>query len=407
MGGKSVFLRKKVQRSPNLDVSVFADVIENGMITDRMALGRQLAEFIVDPDTPDIDREAALPYLLSLLNDPVRAVRSGIVHILTPHENLHPDIVFSIAADEEDIALPFLETSPSVSGRRQLAIFRAGDRSRRIVLAGRPDLDPAVVDFIAMEGDKPVVMALLDNAALSANSSILDCARNCKRIYVRFRDDADVVHRLLEMSDLPLEIRVAHVEYVSGRMRTQLKSEGLLPALHSAGFVDEAEEKALVEVLARARSDAQLASAIAFASRRDILTPAILLRAACHGHVAVLEHGLAFLAGVSIRRVRGAIHGFGLVSLHGLHRRAGLPESCFMLVRTLLDVAREHDLDGFAGEGLAPSEFGVLVLEKIATGYDELSVAERSRLAGLLAEFADEETAELALRLQDGLRVAA
>ncbi len=396
-----MFLRKKVQRTPSLDVSVFAEVIENGMITDRMALGRQLAEFVTDPDVQEVDRDAAMPYLLRLLDDPVKAVRSGIVHMLTPHEGLHPDIVFTIAADEEDIALPFLENSPSVSGRRQLAIFRAGDRARRLVIAGRSDLDPAVADFIAMEGDKAVVMALLDNPAAAG------CDRNCKRIYVRFRDDADVVHRLLEMDDLPLEIRVAHVAHVSGRMRKRLKSEGLLPALHSVNFVDEAEEKALVEVFARARSDEQLASAIAFASRKNILTPAILLRAACHGHVAVLEHGLAFLAGVSVRKVRAARQRMGLVSLRGIYRRSGLPESCFMLVRTLLDVAHEKGIEGVGGEGRAPSEFGMMVLERIATGYEDLGVAERGALAELLAEFADEETARLALRLQDGLRVAA
>ncbi len=390
-----------MQHSPSVDVSVFKDVVENGMITDRMALGRQLAEFVTDPDVQEIDRDAAMPYLLKLLDDPVKAVRSGIVHMLTPHEGLHPDIVFAIAADEEDIALPFLENSPSVSGRRQLAIFRAGDRVRRLVIAGRPDLDPAVADFIALEGDKAAVMTLLDNPAAA------DCDRNCKRIYVRFRDDADVVHRLLEMEDLPLEIRVAHVAYVSGRMRKQLKNEGLLPVLHSANFVDEAEEKALVEVFARARSDEQLASAIAFASRKDILTPAILLRAACHGHVAVLEHGLAFLAGVSVRKVRAARQRVGLLSLRGIYRRSGLPESCFMLVRTLLDVAHEHGIEGVGGEGRTPSEFGMLVLERIAAGYEDLSVVERSVLAELLAEFADEETARLALRLQDGLRVAA
>ena len=390
-----------MQRAPSLDVSVFAEVIEDGMITDRMALGRQLAEFVTDSDVPQIDREAALPYLLRLLDDPVKAVRSSIVHMLTPHEGLHPDIVFAIAADEEDIALPFLENSPSVGGRRQLAIFRAGDRARRLVIAGRPDLDPAVADFIAMEGEKAVVMALLDNPAAAG------CDRNCKRIYVRFRDDADVIHRLLEMDDLPLEIRVAHVAHVSGRMRKRLKSEGLLPALCSVNFVDEAEEKALVEVFARARSDEQLASAIAFASRKNILTPAILLRAACHGHVAVLEHGLAFLAGVSVRKVRAARQRMGLVSLRGIYRRSGLPESCFMLVRVLLDVAHEKGIEGVGGEGRAPSEFGMLVLERIATGYEDLGVAERGVLAELLAEFADEETVRLALRLQDGLRVAA
>jgi len=344
-----------VQRSPSLDVSVFSEVIENGMITDRLALGRQLAEFITDPNVAEVDREAALPYLLRLLHDPVKAVRSGIVDFLTPHEGLHPDIVFTIAADEEDVALPFLESSPSVGGRRQLAIFRAGDRARRLVIAGRPDLDPAVADFIAMEGDKAVVMALLDNPAVAG------CDRNCKRIYVRFRDDEDVIHRLLEMDDLPLEIRVAHVAHVSGRMRRRLKSEGLLPAFHSVDFVNEAEEKALVDVFARARSDDQLASAIAFASRKDILTPAILLRAACHGP----------------------------------------------LVRTLLDAAREKGIGGPGEEVCAPSEFGMLVLEKIAAGYEDLSVSERAALAELLAEFADEETARLALRLQDGLRVAA
>ncbi len=389
--------RRKKKDIPALDVSVFERVIAEGDGRARRALALQLADLVADRAAPKAEREAATPVLLQLLMDKEKDVRAAAARRLQPAAGLHPDIVFTIVADDEDIALPFINLSPSVRGARQLAIFRAGDMPRRLAIVRRCDVDPRVIDEVAMEGEREVAAALLKNL-----SAPLDGA-SAKRLYVRFRDVEEITGALLERSDLPLEIRIAHVRVTSAILREKMRRKGWMAANDAREVIADSEERALMDILARAGGSAELMSAIRFMSRKDALTPSLIFRAACHGHVRVLEHALAHLAGISPKRVRALVFGRGTLALKAVYGRAGLPQGCFVLVRAIFDVARARGLDVPGQAGIAPAEFGRLVLERLATHYDMLPVEERTRLIGLLARFSDKETRALAERLGAGL----
>ena len=390
-----------MKKVPSLDISIFEDVIANGGADRRMALARQLAALVADSRTPPGEREDVTPCLLKLLMDPVKDIRAEIVRILRPVAGLHPDIVFAIAADEEDIALPFLNLSPSVTGVRQMAVFKAGDVLRRKALARRCDVDARVVEAIALEGEAETVLELLNNPALQLDNA------SAKRIYVRFRDDARITGLLLERPDLPLEIRIAHVRATSEKLRAHMNRTGWLAANDAGDVIAETEERAMVDILARARDSEELMASIGFMSRKNALTPSVILRAACHGHVAVLEHALAHLSGMSPERVHRLACGKGALSLRAVYNKSGLPQSCFMLVRAIFDVARALEQHSFGKARLSPEAFGRKVLERMASGYAMIPVAEKARLIDLLARFADDDTREMARRLGAGLQKAA
>ncbi len=383
-----------------LDTSLFEEIIDTGEAPARLRLGRQLARLVADGATHPQERMEALPCLLRLLMDPHKPIRAELARILTPFAGLHPDIIFTIAADDDDIALPFLERSTALRGKRQLAILRAGDVARLRTMARRADLDPEAVELICREGEAAVVAVLLDNAAARPTQADL------KRVYARFRGEEAIVRRLLERADLPLEVRIAHVHHVAGNLRKRLRIGGWLPGVALPRSLVETEERALAEILSRAKQDEELARAVAFASSRDILTPAVIFRAAAHGHLAVLVHAMAYLGRVSPRRVRAMIGKRGsAMMLRALYRRCGLPEESFMLVRAMCDVARKEGLP--LEPGAVAADFGLKVLERLATGYDMLGVAERARLSALLAQLADERTRTLAQQLDASLRQAA
>ncbi len=393
---------RKQPRPASLDTSVFNAVIAHGDADARLALARQLASLVADPRANPREKAEATPSLLRLLMDPEKKIRAAAARVLTPASGLSPDIVFTIAADDDDIALPFIERSPSVHGKRQLAIFKAGDISRRITMARRPDITRETIHAMAMQGERPVVAALLANSAAHVDND------DAKRIYVRFRDDEKIISRLLKFPHLPLEIRIAHVRHTTGNMRDKLKINGWLPDNEAAQAIAESEEQALADILARARDSEQLMAAISFAAHRKALTPAVIFRAACHGHVMVLEHAMAYLANMPVRRVRALAWGGSGMGFRTIYRKSGLPDGCLMLARAIFDVAAREGMKDFSRDKkLSPEAFGHKLLEKLATGYDNLSVAERTRLADLVARFAAAGVRPLARRLEASLSRAA
>jgi len=393
---------RQSQKAPSsLDVSVFNAVIEWGDAGARLALARQLAAFMVARETPPEDREAVTAPVLRLLMDKEKEIRATLAEGLRAAKDLHPDIVFSIVADDDDIALPFLALSPALAGARQMAIFEAGDMARRKALAGRCDLEGKTVSAMALKGEMPVVEILLDNAAVTPSDDDL------KRIYVRFRDESRVMKRLMSRADLPLEIRIAHVRATSEKMRQRMRAGTWIAPGDMRGLVVKAEESALMHILAQAKTSEELMSALAFMSRKEILTPSVILRAGCHGHVQVLEHAMAFLSGMSPKRAHGMAHGRNPLALRALHGKSGLPQGCFLLVRAIFDTARDMDYRNFSSEPIAPEAFGRALMSRLVSSYGRVPMLEKTRLVEVLARFCDDKTRALAERFTSGLLMAA
>src|SRR4051812_49287839 len=93
---------------PGLDVSIFDRIIETGNAQARIQLAVELARLAGDAEAPESERECVVPALLKLATDPVKDVRRVLAESLVSADDLHGDILFSIIADEDDIALPFL-----------------------------------------------------------------------------------------------------------------------------------------------------------------------------------------------------------------------------------------------------------------------------------------------------------
>ena len=106
------------------NTSIFDRVLDSGTTQEKKDLAEQLAALACDLSASDLEREAIVPALMRLAADPVKDVRVLLASILTDCENLHPDVLFSIIADDADIALPFLADSHSLGRLRMLAILK-------------------------------------------------------------------------------------------------------------------------------------------------------------------------------------------------------------------------------------------------------------------------------------------
>ena len=98
-----------------LDISVLNQVLDRGDDVARRALALQLASLVSDSTTSELERSQVTPILLKLSVDDCADVRRSLVMALTHEAALHSDIVFSIIADDDAIALPFLMQTPALN----------------------------------------------------------------------------------------------------------------------------------------------------------------------------------------------------------------------------------------------------------------------------------------------------
>ena len=184
------------------NTSIFDRVLDSGTTQEKKDLAEQLAALACDLSASDLEREAIVPALMRLAADPVKDVRVLLASILTDCENLHPDVLFSIIADDAEIALPFLADSHSLGRLRMLAILKVGDKARQLVLAARSGICRDSISYIVDKCDSDVCVTVLDNQEITVGS------QDYRRLYVRFRDVPEVTEQLLKRSDLPLEVRI-------------------------------------------------------------------------------------------------------------------------------------------------------------------------------------------------------
>ncbi|MDE2384673.1 MAG: DUF2336 domain-containing protein [Alphaproteobacteria bacterium] len=382
---------------PGLDISVFEGVLAMGDADARMALALQLAALVSDPATPKIELQQVTPVLLKLSVDPEHAVRAALAQAVQGEKRLPVDVAFSIIADEDEFALPFLAATPVFNAGQLLAILKVGDEARQKIIATRADLAPEVADHIIKSSGLGVVLALAGNDTIRLEPA------DCRTLYQRFGQSAEMVERLLSMPDLPLDIRITQARRAASRMRQMMAEKAWLPANDASEICSEAEDNAVMQVLIEA-SPAERAQATAYMASKNMLTPALIIRAAATGQMSVVESALAHLAGFAAPRVAEMMYSNSALGLKSLFRRSGLPQSCFGMLRAACDVVIDMREEGIS---INAAEFGARLLEALMTRYETMTSPERAKNIELLGRYGENKIRKVAKRLKADLVRAA
>ena len=380
-----------------LDTGIFMRVIEAGDAEQRALLAAQLAVFLNKSDVPVSEREQVVPVVLKLAVDPVLLVRKTLADGLVGLANLHADILFSIISDDDELALPFLASTPALSHWHMLAVLRVGDEARQACVALRPDISNEAVDSIVKSSPLNIALLLFENAAVTFSDE------DYHRLYTRFGHAGDMVECLLACSDLPLDIRIMQAKRASNRMHQLMAERGWLPANDAAELVADAEDTAVLRILTQA-SDAELAQVVAFLVNKAMLTPSIIVRAACLGEMRVVEQALAHLSDIPRKRARELMRGKGLTGFKGLHGKSGLPASCYWILQAACDVAADESEEGIK---LGTDDFGRRLIEALMTRYEAMPLKERTKHLEYVGRFAAERARIIAKRLKADLLRAA
>lgn len=378
-----------------LDIQVFMDVIACGDAARRTSLALQIARLLADPDTPAGEREQVLPTARRLAADADLSVRRAFAEALAEIDMLDADLLFTIAADDDEIALPFLARCRALDSLRMLAVLRAGDEARQGVIALRPDLSDETIEAITRE------MPLAVNGLLLENDEARLGPGHYRTLYQRFGTEQEMLDRLLARPGLPPVIRIAQARRAAANLHALVGEHGWLSSRRAAELVADAEENATLEILAAA-TPFDLPAAVAFLIDNDLLTPSLIVHAACQGAMHVVAECLSGLSGLPLRRVEEQMYQGG--RFKALHSRCGLPASCFWTLQAACDVAAQARADAVE---LSTEEFGACIIEQLLTRYESMPVSEQPRNLDFIGRYAAQGTRELASLLRADLQRAA
>lgn len=390
-------MQDTVKQDPSLglDPQVLMDAIAQGGEERRSRLASQIAAFLCNGGEPEAERQQVVPVALRLAADPAPAVRAALASGLSGLEGLHPDLLFAIISDDDEIALPFLNVTPALTPMHMMSVLRVGDDLRQAAVVLRPDITHEIIDFVVRS------LPFRLNVLLFENDRATLTPQQFQTLYDRFGDQQAAVDLLLARPDLPASIRILQARRAAMKLQAFLAGRDWIPANDAADIITEAEETTVLAVLAGA-SASQLTSLVSFLVNQDILTPSIIVRAACCGEVAILANCLAILAGYPVERVSHQI--FGGTGLRSLVERAGLPRSCHWLVQAACDVARDERLDGLR---LTGEEFGSRMVEALMTRYANMPKSEQPRSLEVVSRYAAGRARLIAQQLKDDLLVDA
>lgn len=285
------------------------------------------------------ERELALEILGYLVHDIAAQVRGALAQSLCDVPDAPHDIIFALALDVDEVALPVLENSTVLTDEDMVHLVLTGGAAKQCAIASRKTVGPAVADAIAEAGSRAAVLKLVSNEGAAVGAEAMN------RIADRYTADAEIIDPMARRDDLPGCLVERLITIVSEQLRHHLIERHDIDPEMAALFEDQARERVLVARLRTINPDEAGHVALQIAERKR-LSASLLLRALCAGEVGFVETAFALLTNVPQERAARLIHDVGSLGFRAVYARAALPEVFYVAFRAALDVVHELQADG-------------------------------------------------------------
>ncbi len=290
------------------------------------------------------DRENADQIMRILAEDAAALVRRTLAVTLRSSPNLPRDLAVRLARDIESVATPILKHSPRLSEDDLIELLLASSPEKQVAIAERDTVSEAVVEVIAEHGNKEAVEA----AALNEGAAFSD--RAYETTISRFEQDDDIKGAIISRSRIPIHIAEKMVSLVTGELFDRLVNDHELPPKLAIEIASGARERATLDLVEQAGKTSDPGQFVAHLNISGRMTPSLIMRAMCLGHMTFVEWALAELAGVPHSKAWLMIHDAGNLGLKTIFERAGLPNGMFPAFKLAIAVFHENAMDGGDGD---------------------------------------------------------
>ena len=330
------------------------------------------------------ERNIATEILENLSQDEELKVRQAVCGQLLRCPFMPPKIARILAQDVESIAVPIVRCSTALTDADLVALVRDGNTLKQINVAQRDAVSRVVTHELVDTGKKTVVKTVLANEGADVSEESFG------KIVDAFGELSSVQALLVGRPELPAPITQRLVTRVPDALAERLLERHQIAPQFIGDLLAQGQERDLCKLIGSGTSDRDVAFLAHSLGDVRTLTPTLVLRPLCAGHLPLFVALMASLAGISADNARPLIIDVGRSGFRALYRKCGLPDALYPAFRTALDFALEAGPPGNTGWSEAAL---AQVSRQLAQAYVDVS-------AGSL----DAVLQQLALHLPEGKR---
>ncbi|MDA1098002.1 MAG: DUF2336 domain-containing protein [Proteobacteria bacterium] len=349
---------------------------ENGSPDVRRETATLLTREFSKPDLSPTEQRLAEAIFRVMVRDTDVAVRRALAEGLKDNPAVPSELAMTLARDVAEVATPMLIYSVVFTDAELIEIARSQPGAWQQALACRKSIPAAVSDALVEAGSESTVKTLVRNpgAELSDETS--------NKVIDRFAYSEAVMAGLIERPNFPARLAERLLTAVSDTMRRRLAGiSGLSPAITDQ-LVARGQEVVTLEITRPDERQAHLERLVRNLDVKGRLTPHLILRALCTGHLAFFETAAARRAGIEPGNVHALITNGDKKGAAALCRAARLPRT---VADVLVSAAEIHttidDPNSVEGRALFQAE----LIECLRPRYPDLIAGKSETLIAKLA----------------------
>jgi uncharacterized protein (DUF2336 family) len=319
-------------------------LVRSESVRERATAAQKICFKIGEAGLAAEDRAAADEVLRIMAADAAALVRRALATTLKNSPHLPRDVAVKLAQDIDEIAVPVIEDSPVLTDEDLIEIVRAGSALKQTAVARRGRVGAAVADVIVDHGAEQAVATLARNDRAELDAAAMG------RALTRFGSRAPVTDALIDRSELPASISERLVALISDEALRRLARRHALPPQLAVELSEGARERATIDLLDQAGRATDMRRFVQQLQLNGRLTPSLMVRGLCLGHMCFFEHAMAELAGVPHGKSWVLIHDAGPLGLRAVFERTGAPARLFAPIRAAIDVYHQMELDGLPAD---------------------------------------------------------
>jgi uncharacterized protein (DUF2336 family) len=285
-------------------------------------------------------------------------VRRALSVALKNSPKLPRDIANRLARDVDSIALPIILNSPVLTDSDLVEIVRSCPPAKQIAVAGRESLSATVTGALVHFAVPEAVERALANDNAQFDDEGLETA------LARFADVSSITAAMVRRNTLPVGVTEKLVSMVTGELFDHLVNNHELPPQIAIDLAIGARERATIDIVEQAARQKNLSRFVQQLNLNGRLTPSLLMRGLCLGHIEFVEHAMAELGGLAHHRMWLLMHDSGPLGLKAAFDRAGLPPRLFPSFRAAVEVYHSIEREGVAQDRIT---FRKRMLERTLT----------------------------------------
>lgn len=311
---------------------------------ERAHAAHKICRCIDDAALSAEERAHAESILNIMAQDAAVLVRRALSVALKNSPKLPREIANQLARDVDSIALPIILNSPMLTDADLVEIVRTCPPAKQVAVASRDNISTTVTGAIAKFAVAPAVERALANDNAAFDEDGLESALE------RFAGLSSVMTAMVHRNALPLAITEKLIAIVTGEAFDHLVNHHELPPQIAIDLAVGARERATLDIVEQASRQKDIGRFVQQLNLNGRLTPSLMMRGLCMGHMEFIEHAMAELAGMSHQRMWLLIHDSGPLGLKAAFDRSGLPPRLYASFRAAIEVYHSMEREGGAAD---------------------------------------------------------